>query len=593
MDPIVGIDLGTTNSEVAFIIDNNAEVLAYPDLDSGTGSDHAIMPSCVCLDAEGSIRVGAEAKNQALLNPENTVTSIKRRMGEDAALPLGSAVYQPQEISAFILKALKERAEKNIGQAVRKAVITVPAYFTDDQRQATREAGRIAGLEVVRIINEPTAAALSYENTSSQTERILVYDLGGGTFDVSIVGIEDGVVEVMASTGDNHLGGDDFDQRIAEWLADQIAKRHGIFVREAPMVMHRLKRAAETAKIALSSAPYAMIEEDHIASNNGSPVHLSCELSRQEFEAMIEAELGRTMDAVSRALEDAGITPADLDKIILVGGTTRIPAISALLEEKTGILPHGEIDPDLCVALGAALQAGREMGSAGAGVLIDITPYTFGTSALGELDGDMSPHCYVPLIRRNTKLPASRSEVFYTLFDNQEEVEINVYQGEAPDARENVTIGTYMFELSPAPAHSEVIIRFDLDLNGILQLEAEEKVTGRKIQAVIENAVSRFSEEELAAAGERINQMWNSPNTDAPGGHPANDADSPHPPGDFPDDVAGLLTRAAAILESAPAEDRDDIIKLMEDIRTVAQDGRLDDARKISEELDDILFYLE
>lgn len=594
MEPIVGIDLGTTNSEVAFIIDNHAEVLADPGSGDPTAdSGHAIMPSCVCLDADGSIRVGAEARNQALINPENTVTSIKRRMGEDAAIPLGSAVYQPQEISAFILKALKERAEKNIGQAVRKAVITVPAYFTDDQRQATREAGRIAGLEVVRIINEPTTAALAYENTSKKTERILVYDLGGGTFDVSIVGIEDGVVEVMASTGDNHLGGDDFDQHIAEWLADHIAERHGLFVREEPMVMHRLKRAAETAKIALSDAPYAMIEEDHITSSNGSPVHLSCELSRQEFEAMIEADLGRTMDAVSRALEDAGIMPADLDKIILVGGTTRIPAISALLEEKTGILPHSEIDPDLCVALGAALQAGREMGSAGVGVLIDITPYTFGTSALGELNGDMSPNRYVPLIRRNTKLPASKSEVFYTIFDNQEKVEINVYQGEAPDARENVKIGTYMFELTPAGAHSEVILRFDLDLNGILQLEAEEKATGRKIQAVIENAVSRFSEDELAAAGERINQMWNSPGADAPSDNPADEVGSSLLPGDLPDDLAGLLTRAVAILESAPAEDRDDIINLMEDIRAAADDGRLDDAREIGEELDDILFYLE
>ena len=251
MEPIVGIDLGTTNSEVAFIIDHNAEVL--------TDQDDGIMPSCVSIDENGGVRIGAEARNQAIINPENTVLSIKRRMGEDTPIPLGQATYLPQEISAIILKALKSRAEKILDQAVHKAVITVPAYFTDDQRQATREAGQIAGLEVTRIINEPTAAALAYENASKKTESILVYDLGGGTFDVSIVKIENGVVEVLASTGDNHLGGDDFDQRVAERLADHIQESHNLALRDDPLVMHRLKRAAENAKIALSAAPYAMI----------------------------------------------------------------------------------------------------------------------------------------------------------------------------------------------------------------------------------------------------------------------------------------------------------------------------------------------
>ncbi|MFP4534031.1 MAG: Hsp70 family protein [Desulfobacterales bacterium] len=581
MEPIVGIDLGTTNSEIAFIIDRNAEVL--------TDQDDGIMPSCVSIDENGDIKVGTEAKNQAILKPENTVMSIKRRMGDDTPVALGPETYLPQEISAIILKALKARAEKILDQAVHKAVITVPAYFTDDQRQATREAGQIAGLEVTRIINEPTAAALAYENASKKTESILVYDLGGGTFDVSIVKIENSVVEVLASTGDNHLGGDDFDQRVAERLADHIQETHNLTLRDDPLVMHRLKRAAENAKIALSHAPYAMIEEDHITTTGDTPVHLSYELSRQEFEAMVEADLSRTMDAVSRALDDAGILPASLDQIILVGGSTRIPAITRFLEEKTGILPRSEIDPDLCVAIGAAIQAGREMGMTDAGVLIDITPYTFGTSAIGELYGEMSPDKYVPLIRRNTKLPASKSDVFFTLHDNQDAVEINVFQGEAPDARENVNIGTYFFELTPAPANSEIIMRFDLDLNGILQIEAVEKATGRKINAVIENAISRFSEDDLAAAGERINQLWGSTSAAGNTGSEADGAPASH----MPSDLADLLRRAGAMLEDAPAEDRDEIINLIEDIRTAADEDRIEDARAAGEELEDILFYLE
>jgi molecular chaperone DnaK (HSP70) len=577
MEPIVGIDLGTTNSEVAFIMDGNAEIL----LDPRNDPDGGILPSCVSVDDDGNLTVGVEARNQAVVNPDNTVMSIKRRMGEDVAIPLGEASYKPQEISALILKALKMRAEQALSRSVSKAVITVPAYFTDDGRQATREAGRIAGLEVVRIINEPTAAALSYETGTKEAERVLVYDLGGGTFDVSIVRIESGVVEVLASTGDNQLGGDDFDRQVAEFLAGQIEEEHGVAVKEDPLVMHRLTRAAETAKIALSTAPFVTIEEDHIASGQEGPIHLSHEMSRLRFEAMIEPHLLRTMDAVSRALEDAGLHPADLDKIILVGGSTRIPAIARLLEEKTGILPRSEVDPDLCVALGAALQAGREMGMDGAGVLIDITPYTFGTSALGHLNGGTYEHCFVPLIRRNTKLPASRSEAFQTVQHRQKAVEINVFQGESPDALENVKIGTYLFELTPAPAGSVITMRFDLDVNGILQVEALEKATGRTINAVIENAISRFSEAQVAAASERVNRLFASP--------PEQD----EAPASMPADLQEIIQRAEAILSSAPSEDRDEIINLIEDLRTAADEGRMSDAENAGEEIEEILFYLE
>jgi len=326
MEPIVGIDLGTTNSEVAYIINENAEVL--------TEGDNGIFPSCVGIDAEGGIIVGAEARNQAVLAPDRTVMSVKRLMGTDTEIPMGEDRYRPQEISAFILKALKARAEKVLGRAVSKAVITVPAYFTDAQRHATREAGRLADLEVIRIINEPTAAALAYESTRSESRRILIYDLGGGTFDVSIVKIEQGVVEVLASTGDNHLGGDDFDQKIADRLMEYCTGELKLNDRDNPVLKARLKRAAETAKIDLSSAPYARVEEDHIGKRKFKDVHLSYELSRQDFEEMIEDDLARTMESVNKALKDSESLPSAIDKIILVGGSTRIPRISAMLEEK-------------------------------------------------------------------------------------------------------------------------------------------------------------------------------------------------------------------------------------------------------------------
>jgi molecular chaperone DnaK len=579
MEPIIGIDLGTTNSEVAFIFDKNVNVIM--DADDG------IVPSCVGLDADGKIIVGATAKNQAVAAPDRTVLSIKRKMGSNEKVSLGTETYLPQEISAFILRALKERAEKRIGQNIGKAVITVPAYFTDAQRQATREAGQLAGLTVMRIINEPTAAALAYEQAAPQTRQVLIYDLGGGTFDVSIVKIEDGVVEVLSSTGDNRLGGDDFDDKIVDVLKKHIEKKHQVLIDGNRAAIARLKRAAETAKIALSNAPYAVIEEDHIAKKDGEPVHLSYELSRHDFEQMIEADVQRTMTAVSKALDDARLLPSAIDKIILVGGSTRIPMISRMLEEKTGLLPHSEIDPDLCVVLGAAMQAGREMGMDASGVLVDITPYTFGTSAIGELDGIETPHLFVPLIRRNTKLPARKSDAFYTLYDNQEMVEVQVYQGEEPHALDNVRIGSYQFDLSPALRGSVIILDFDLDVNGILHLQAIEKVTGRKIEAVIENAISRFSEEELIGNKARLDAAWNSASSSDPmrmeekQGH------------DLPYGLSEIISRAKTKLEEASADDRDEMINLMEDIEDAAGSGDEEKALSLARDLEDILFYME
>ncbi|MBW2010722.1 MAG: Hsp70 family protein [Deltaproteobacteria bacterium] len=584
MEPVVGIDLGTTNSEIAFIIDGNAKVLK--------DKDNGIVPSCVGLDNQGNIITGVEARNQAAIAPNRTVLSVKRSMGSETKFQMNDSSYLPQEISAFILKALKQRAEKLLDKKISKAVITVPAYFTDAQRQATRDAGAIAGLDVIRIINEPTAAALAYESTNPKNQRILVYDLGGGTFDVSIVKIEQGIVEVLSSTGDNHLGGDDFDQKIVDLLVEHIEKELKLTVAGDPVVMARLKHAAEKAKITLSSEPYAGIEEDHIGKKAFKDIHLSFELSRTDFDMMIEDALIRTMESVNKALKDASSLPSAIDTIILVGGSTRIPKISDMLEEKFNIIPHSEIDPDLCVAIGAAIQAGREMGLDSSSVLLDITPYTFGTSAVDELDGITHMHKFVPLIRRNTKLPANKSEAFYTMVDDQEKVEIKIFQGENPDALDNILLGKYIFNLTRAPAGSVIILNFDLDLNGILKIQAVEKKTGKKINAVIENAFSRFTDLELSASKERIESEWGSPEGVAEESEVSSETETEIDQG-MPADLAETIKQAESQLDAAPSEDRDEIINLIEDIRDAVKEKDLDKAGKLREELEDILFYLE
>ena len=578
MEPIIGIDLGTTNSEVAFYHDGRIDVIA--------DNDNGIVPSVVGLNDDGTIVVGREAVNQAAIKPESTVLSIKRRMGTDDRIELGDNRFSPQEISAFILKALKRRAEKHLNQPVSKAVITVPAYFTDAQRQATREAGQIAGLEVVRIVNEPTAAALTYHHgDDNRTRRLLVYDLGGGTFDVSIVKIENGVVEVLASTGDNKLGGDDFDRKIVDELVDHLKRKHDLDVSGDFRVMARLLRAAEAAKCALSSAPYTRIEEDHVGRKDGRDIHLSMELAREQFEAMIEDDLSRTMQSVTRALKDADMLPGAIDQIILVGGSTRIPRISELLEEKFNNRPHGEIDPDLCVAMGAGIQAAREMGLEDATVLVDITPYSFGTAAVGMVDGEPSMTMFVPLIRRNTKLPATRTEGFCTMVNQQEAVEVTVYQGEEPDAMDNVLLGKYMFNLTPAPAGSTITLQFDLNLNGILKLKAVEKDTGKHIDAVIENALSHIDETTLTESRERIDSLLPLGQDDMAG--------TAEPSDQLPLEFSTVVQRAEKQLDSAGEEDTEEIVNLIEDIRDAVKANDMEKARRQRDALDDLLFYLE
>jgi molecular chaperone DnaK len=577
-DEIVGIDLGTTNSEIALYRNGRPEILA---------DEHGrkILPSVVGISEAGQVLVGEEARNQLLLYPDRTIRSIKRRMGQAETVRMAGQDYRPQEISAIILKRLKEIAEHRLGQPVAKAVITVPAYFSDIQRQATRQAGEIAGLEVVRIINEPTAAALVYEAGQHQGKRILVYDLGGGTFDVSVVRIEEGVVEVISSHGNNHLGGDDFDQKIVAYILDQLKIKQGVDVSDQPRAMARILRAAEAAKRYLSDHPYARIEEEYLAEADGKPVHLSLELARHEYEDMIAPFIDETLQAIHTALKAAALTASEVEEILLVGGATRTPLIQRRLSEVFGREPRGEVDPDLCVALGAAIQGAMIGGAEVSAVLVDVTPYTFGTSALGEMNGDLYPYHYVPIIPRNTPIPVRKSEVFYTVVDNQSAVDVHIYQGENEDALENIQIGEFRIEgLSKAPAGNPVVLDLALDRDGILQVVAIEKNTSLQRRISIEQAVPPLGAAELHEARERIGLLFR-PEAGAPtAAGETGSADA---------EIAALLERAGAKLDTAGEEDRNEIIDLIETIRDAQTSGDTAALAEARTQLTDLLFYLE
>jgi molecular chaperone DnaK len=573
-EDIVGIDLGTTNSEIALYSNGRPEVL-------GDEQGRLILPSVVGLSETGELLVGEAARNQFLLYPERTIRSIKRRMGCDARVPLGEREYAPQEISAIILSRLKEMAERRLGRPVRRAVITVPAYFSDAQRQATREAGEIAGLEVARIINEPTAAALVYEAGRHQGKRILVYDLGGGTFDVSVVRIEEGVVEVISSHGNNHLGGDDFDHKIVEHVLEHLKLKHGVDVSGRPRAMARILRGAEEAKKRLSDHPYARITEEYIAERSGTPLHLDLELSRSEYEEMITPFIEETLGAVHIALESAGLASSQVDEILLVGGATRTPLVRRRLAEVFGMDPRGEVDPDLCVAMGAAIQGAAMAGAEVSAVLVDVTPYTFGTSALGELDGELYPYTYVPIIAKNTPIPVRRSEVFYTVGDQQRSVEVRIFQGEDRDALENIQIGEFQVTgLSKAPAGNPVILELALDRDGILQVSAREKATGLERRITIDSAMSRYDSARLEEARQKVSALFGD-RPEAGGEVAAPDAA-----------LESLLARARAKLDEAGEEDRAEIIDLIEAIHTARGDGDAAALETARGQLQDLLFYL-
>ena len=525
--------------------------------------------------------MGEEARNQFLLYPERTVRSIKRRMGTNDQVRLGERDYTPQEISAIILSRLKEIAGRALGRPIHKAVITVPAYFSDAQRQATREAGEIAGLEVVRIINDPTAAALVYEAAQHQGKRILVYDLGGGTFDVSVVRIEAGVVEVISSHGNNHLGGDDFDHKIVEHVLEHLKLKHGVAIAGEARAMARVTRAAETAKKQLSDHPFSRIQEEYLTELDGNPVNLDLELARHDYEEMIAPFIEETLGAIHIALESANLTASQVDEILLVGGATRTPMIRRRLMEAFGKEPRGEVDPDLCVALGAAIQGAAMVGTEVSAVLVDVTPYTFGTSALGDLNDELYPYCYIPIIPRNTPIPVRRSEVFFTVSDAQTEVDVKIFQGENADALENIQLGEFRITgLSKAPAGNPVILDLALDRDGILQVSAREKATGLERRITIDKAMSRYDQGQLDEARERIGALFEEQALE---------------PSVAASDAAldALLAKARGKLDDVAEEDRSEIIDLIETIQDARRDDDANGLAVARSQLEDMLFYLE
>jgi molecular chaperone DnaK len=596
MEPIVGIDLGTTNSEVAIVRDGQPHVFEE--------DGDPILPSFVGLSEDGRLLVGKAARNQWVLAPERTIKSIKRKMGQDIKVTLGDQEYRPQEISAMILRALRERASRQLGTPVTKAVITVPAYFNDAQRQATREAGELAGLEVVRILNEPTAASLTYDASQRELRRLLVYDLGGGTFDVSIVQAQEGVVEVLASHGNTQLGGDDFDDLLLNRVAERFQEAHGVDLRASLVAKARLLRAVEAAKRHLSYHPFAQIEEEFIAEKNGQALHLSQEVTREEYEDLIRPLLEQTMDSVRRALEDSKLTAAEIDKVVLVGGSTRTPLVSQLLEERLNQPAHQEVNPDLCVAMGAAIQAAIIAGVDVGSVLVDITPHTLGIRCLGELHGFEFPFKFAPIIHRNTPLPASRSEGFATVYDGQREVEVDVYQGESEDVRHNHPVGRFLIQgLADVPAGNQLVVQLDLNLDGMLKVTARERATGLQKQITIENALARYEREERDSARERLERLWEEPTLEPePEPDTAPDAEEAA----VPELVAGpregqreavqaraLLEKAERLAGQVQPEDRAELDRLMGNLRTAVAGRHWDKVTAAANELADVLFYLE
>ncbi len=576
MDHIVGIDLGTTNSEIAIIRNGRPEVIPV--------DGEIIMPSCVGIDNKGDLIVGRRAKNQMVVNPESTILSIKRKMGQNISVQLGDGQFTPEEISSLILKKLKREAEEYLGEDVRKAVITVPAYFDDSQRKATKNAGILAGLEVMRIINEPTAASLAYDAEHEENQNILVYDLGGGTFDVSLVIVENGVVEVKASHGDTHLGGNDFDNLLIDHVAETFKEQHGIDLLSDVRSRNRVWSTVERAKRELSDHPFALIKEEFIRGDH----HLDMEISRVEYEDMIRPLVQKTIECVHLCLKDACFLPGAIDRIILVGGATRTPLVSEMLQQKLKIEPRHEINPDLIVSMGAAIQGGIFSGLKTDSVLVDITPYTFGTSAVALYRGELRPNVFVPIIKRNSALPVSKGEVFVTFFDNQEEVDVRIYQGENELVEDDIFIGNFLVEgLDKVPRGNQIVLNVQLDLNGILEVTAIEKCTGLSKSVRMETGedgnifnLDQAQKNIAPFLGDEVDELR---------GISAHGREKE----DIIADAKGFRMRAEALLDIIDETDASEIRSIIDDSIKAVREGSLDKLSELNESLSDMLFYLE
>ncbi len=591
MSKAVGIDLGTTNSEVAIIENGQARVLPGEDGD-------LLLPSCVGFSDTGQLLVGREAWRQYAAAPDRTVRSIKRWMGTDHPTTLrvgGTAseetrTFLPHEISAMILRALKQRAENALGESVTQAVITVPAYFTDTQRQATKTAGEIAGLEVLQIINEPTAAALTYDVRSEETERVLVYDLGGGTFDVSVVEITGEVTEVMASHGNNRLGGDDFDRRLELHLAERFRQIHSVDVPDDLVTQARLLRVAEQVKITLSAHAFAAVQEAFLGRKGETALHLETEIARSDFEDLIRPLLDETLEAIDRALADAKLEAADLDRVILVGGSTRIPLVRQMVENHLGQAAVDGVQPDLCVALGAALQAGVLIGEDVNAILVDVIPHSLGIAAAVTTSFGIMPGFFSVIIPRNSVVPISQSEVYSTVVDDQKAVEIEIFQGEHQRAEENVPLGSYRVEgLPPGPAGSvQIEVHFDFDISGILTVTTTEKGGGQQSQLVVNQAggVQHLSSHELKQARADLESLFEVDET-----IPVVARSEAMESIALDSELTALIEQAQQALDSLEAERSQELQELLDQLQEAISVGNENGISELQEEIADFLYY--